>query len=133
MSDETAILQMIRVLPMVEALHNEARTAVTAGMGTDAADYCVSRINTYVQKVTAMTGDDLLNGLELRPDEQATNEQKIQQVMMASSELCAYLRQRVGIAVGESAGGIGHVHNAPCYNGCHFTGFPKGTEQAESS
>ena len=131
MSDETAILQMIRVLPMVEALHTEAKIAASGGGGLDAAEYCVRRMNTYAQKATDLTGDDLLEGLKLSFEEGTPNEQKVQQVVMASSELQAYLRQQIGINIPQASRGMGPIYNAPSYQGCTFPGGVPKEEREE--
>ena len=109
MADETAILQMIRILPMVEALHGEARVAVNSGMGMNSADYCVSRVNSHINKVLGLTEDDWIGELKISPGEGSSDDQKMQQALIASAELKAYLRQRIGIA-GEG-GGIHQIAN----------------------
>lgn len=98
MSNDAMTIQLIRILPMVEAIHNEARIAATGAGGIEAADYCVSRFNHYVQKVISLTQDDLLTGLTLEPEADSPNETKMQQVLVASSELTCYLQQRIGIS-----------------------------------
>ena len=99
MPDEAALLQMIRMLPLVEAIHKESRIAVSGGGGSGAADYCVRRVNAHIQKVVDLVGDDLLEGMNVLPDEAATDDQKMEQVVMAASELRAYLKQRIGVSL----------------------------------
>jgi hypothetical protein len=108
MADEAAILQMIRILPMVEALHNEARIAVNSGQGLQAADYCVSRVNAQIERVIGLTEDDWISELKIHSEQGGgQEEQKMEQVLMASAELKAYLRQRIGIA--SDGGGIQQI------------------------
>ena len=118
MADEAAILQMIRILPMVEALHDEARIAVTSEQGLHAADYCVGRVNAHIERVVGLTEDDWISELKIHSEEGGTDEpdmeevrpegggpaaKKMEQVLVASAELKAYLRQRIGIS-GEGGG-----------------------------
>lgn len=111
MKDDQAILQMLRILPLTDAIHREARVAISGGGGIDAADYCINRLSIYVQKVMDVVEDDLLTGLKLTPSASSNNEEKMQQVVMASAELQAYLRQRIGISVGNSGQLIGTIIN----------------------
>ena len=129
MSEETAVLQMIRLLPMVEALHEETLRLANMG-GGHAPDYFVTRLNAHVQKVAEVTADEFLRGLTLAPAEAATNEQKMEQVTGAASELQAYLRQRIGITMGVKGGNAFSL--APNYTGCHFAaGVPEETQEEE--
>lgn len=131
MADDAAILQMIRVLPMVDALYDEAFRLANSGGGF-APDYFVKRLNAYVQKIAGVAGDDFLGGLELNPEETATNEQKMEQVSAATAELRAYLRQRIGVNVGGHGGP--NISMGPHYTGCHFAaGVPpeEGKEEEE--
>lgn len=98
MSNDAMAIQLIRILPMVEAIHNEARIAATGAGGIEAADYCVSRFNHYAEKVMELTEDDLLTGLKLVLGSSTTNETKMHQVLVASSELTSYIQQRIGIS-----------------------------------
>ena len=102
MSDDAAILQMIRILPMVEALYSQCQIAVSGGGDVQEGgnSYCVNRLNTYVQRVSDLTKDDLLDGLKLRPGS------SISSVVVAAAELRSYLRQRIGLPLG-AASGIG--------------------------
>lgn len=113
MKDERAVLQMIRLLPLVEAIYKEARVAVSGGLGIDAADYCIARHNTYVQKIRDLTEDDLLDGLVLAPSAEMDNEQKMQHVVVAAAELQAYLRQNIGISSTSSGQIIGTLIQSP--------------------
>jgi len=123
MAAETAILPMLRLLPMVEALHDESFRLVHSG-GGNAPDHFVRRVNTHIQKVVELSGEDFLEGLRLSPEETATNEQKMEQVVAATAELQAYLRQRIGVAAGGPR--QTNLQLAPSYTGCHFAaGVPK--------
>jgi hypothetical protein len=129
MSEEAAVLQMIRLLPMVEALHEETLRLANMG-GGHAPDYFVARLNAHVERVAELTADEFLRGLTLGPEAVATNEQKMEQVTGAASELQAYLRQRIGITMGGKGGNTFGL--APHYTGCHFAaGVPEERPEEE--
>jgi hypothetical protein len=128
MADETAVLQMLRLLPMVEALHDEGFRLVHSG-GGHAPDHFVRRANAHVERTVELSGDQFVAGLKLEPEATATNQQKMEQVVAAAAELQAYLRQRVGIAAG--GGKVTNLQLAPNYTGCHFAGGVPEPEEAE--
>ncbi|MEW6753895.1 MAG: hypothetical protein AB1505_23385 [Candidatus Latescibacterota bacterium] len=121
MADDTATIQMIRMLPMVQALHDEA--FLLAGQGEcQAVDYLIQRLALYADAAAHHDDGGLLEGLAAVPEGQASPQEKLRQVVVATSELVAYLRQRIGISVpGRSHGNdVYNFNNAPTYDGCHF-------------
>ena len=123
MSDEEVLIGLIRMLPMVEALHERAFMHAQTD-GSEAPAYFVQRLNQQVARAHELTGDELVATLRLEPpdDPQQVQHQRkrwLQQVAAASAELRAYIRQRIGIA---DASGDQSYHLAPTYSGCEFAG-----------
>ena len=125
MPDDSAVLQMIRTLPMVDALYDEAFRVAHSG-GGHAPEYFVKRVNTYIKKTMESTGDELLDGLGVEVGEDQSNDQKMEQVVSVAAELRAYIRQRIGLNLASPKGTIYQL--APEYNGCHFAA-PKSSHQ----
>lgn len=116
MSEEQLLLTMIRMLPMVEALHDEAFMHAHQG-GGDSPSYFVARLNKHVGRLSELSGDDLVSDLRIDASADVDKAAIMQQVAGATAELKAYLRQRIGFS---EKGGSSNFNLAPNYTGCHF-------------
>ncbi|MEW6755751.1 MAG: hypothetical protein AB1505_32950 [Candidatus Latescibacterota bacterium] len=119
MADDTAVLQLFRMLPMVQALHDEAFTLAAQGEG-GAVGYMVERLNRYGRIAADIDQTPLLEGLTIAPQEGDSREETLQQVVVASSELAAYLRQRIGMGGGSVRERGNDVHEYTFYRGPHY-------------
>ncbi|MFA6112060.1 MAG: hypothetical protein WDA75_25150 [Candidatus Latescibacterota bacterium] len=119
MADDAATIQMIRMLPMVEALHDEA--FLLSGQGEcEGVDYLVQRLARYAEAAARFDDSGLLQGLAAAPQGQTSPEENLRQVVVATSELAAYLRQRIGIGMMQKNHGNETYNFGHSFDGCGF-------------
>lgn len=121
---------LIRLIPAAQALHEELDRSIHLETFDATGDLAVRSFRGLQQSVLTITDDPYVAALEIRVAEGMTDKQLVSQVILAASQLIAYLEGQAGVA-GLSRRGSYSIQTAPAVtlnmDGVH--GDPHTTER----
>jgi hypothetical protein len=121
---------LIRLIPPARALHEELDRSIHLETFDGTGDLAVRSFQGLQQSVIAITEDPYVAALEIRAGEETPDKQLVSQVILAASQLIAYLEGQAGVAGLTRRGGYS-IQTAPSVtlNMEGFQGDPYTTER----